>query len=93
MHEEEASSSADIDPLQKPSFTLAARQREAHPADVNCVRWNPADPTLLASAGDDGSVRLWRYRRRGAGVQNAHALSSRQNETGAVADSGSLGLA
>ena len=28
--------------------------------DVNCVRWHPTDPTLLASAGDDGRVKLWR---------------------------------
>lgn len=31
----------------------------AHTADVNCVRWNPKRPGLLASAGDDGMVRIW----------------------------------
>jgi hypothetical protein len=32
----------------------------AHSADVNCVKWHPTDPTLLASAGDDGLIKLWR---------------------------------
>lgn len=27
--------------------------------DVNCVRWNPMQPTILASAGDDGSIKIW----------------------------------
>lgn len=32
----------------------------AHAADLNCVRWHPSDPTLLASAGDDGVIKIWR---------------------------------
>ncbi|BDA49730.1 probable cytosolic iron-sulfur protein assembly protein CI [Coccomyxa sp. Obi] len=76
VHEEEPTTSADIDPLQKPSFSMAAKQSEAHPADVNCVRWNPQDPTLLASAGDDGSIRLWRYRRS---PDDQHVLNSSHN--------------
>jgi WD40 repeat protein len=31
-------------------------------ADVNAVAWHPRDPGLLASAGDDCCVRLWRIR-------------------------------
>ncbi|KAK9905056.1 hypothetical protein WJX75_008769 [Coccomyxa subellipsoidea] len=38
VHEEDPCSSADIDPMQKPSFTVAVRRTEAHPADVNCLR-------------------------------------------------------
>ena len=34
---------------------------EAHGGDVNCVRWHPQEATLLASAGDDGAVHLWRF--------------------------------
>jgi hypothetical protein len=43
-----------------PRLRLAAQRRQAHPTDVNSVRWHPRDASLLASAGDDGTVRLWR---------------------------------
>lgn len=44
-----------------PSFSLACSQLKAHSADVNCVRWNPTNPNLLASAGDEGLVKVWEY--------------------------------
>jgi WD40 repeat protein len=46
-------------------FTAAplavAVEIEAHAGDVNCVAWCPTQPFLLASAGDDFMVRLWRF--------------------------------
>eukprot|EP00878_Enallax_costatus_P024775 GHUV01026461.1.p1 GENE.GHUV01026461.1~~GHUV01026461.1.p1 ORF type:complete len:406 (+),score=78.94 GHUV01026461.1:109-1326(+) len=34
---------------------------QAHTADVNCVKWHPQQQGLLASAGDDCVVKLWRH--------------------------------
>lgn len=34
---------------------------KAHESDVNCVSWHPHDPSLLASAGDDHVVKIWRF--------------------------------
>lgn len=31
------------------------------PTEINCVCWNPLDGSVLASAHDDGIVRIWNY--------------------------------
>ncbi|CAI5525712.1 unnamed protein product, partial [Closterium sp. Naga37s-1] len=41
---------------------LLIRKAHAHGTDVNCVRWNPKNPRLLASAGDDEMVKIWELR-------------------------------
>lgn len=42
-------------------FTPVAGARSAHGvADVNSVAWNPRVPGMLATAGDDGGVKVWR---------------------------------
>lgn len=46
------------------SWALAGSREQAHSADVNCVRWHPTQPGLLASAGDDNLVKLWHVERR-----------------------------
>jgi cytosolic iron-sulfur protein assembly protein CIAO1 len=47
--------------LEDSRFDLQCRKEAAHLLDVNSVRWSPSDPTLLASAGDDCAIKLWRY--------------------------------
>ena len=39
-----------------------ARRERAHDTDVNAVAWAPGADGWLASAGDDGTVRLWKLR-------------------------------
>ncbi|KAH8935611.1 hypothetical protein BDL97_17G037900 [Sphagnum fallax] len=41
------------------SYEMVLKQEKAHSTDVNCVRWHPKEPRLLASAGDDGVVKIW----------------------------------
>ena len=57
---ESASTSATSEAAPVGAFRLSAVVRSAHSGDVNSVRWNPRTAGLLASAGDDGFVRLWR---------------------------------
>ena len=42
-------------------LTLLHTQRNAHSGDVNCVSWNPTNPSLLCSVGDDGAIKIWRF--------------------------------
>jgi len=52
---------------------LLASAAPAHPADVNAVRWHPKRPGLLATAGDDGRVKLWLFETVGNDVSDADA--------------------
>ncbi|PHH71751.1 hypothetical protein CDD80_5011 [Ophiocordyceps camponoti-rufipedis] len=38
---------------------LAVERLEGHLPRCNSVCWNPTDPCMLASCGDDGVVRIW----------------------------------
>ncbi|CAL7935439.1 unnamed protein product [Xylocopa violacea] len=51
---------SDSDPHQ-PTFTMVCSMDTAHTQDVNSVQWNPTVPGQLASASDDGLVKIWFY--------------------------------
>ncbi|XP_020114861.1 protein CIA1 [Ananas comosus] len=40
-------------------YILLLKKEKAHDMDVNSVRWSPKEPSLLASASDDGVIKLW----------------------------------
>lgn len=42
-----------------PMFKLLLRKEKAHLMDVNAVQWSPMNRQLLASASDDGSIKIW----------------------------------
>lgn len=44
----------------KPLFSLDTSQETDH-GDINCVCWHPFDGSIVCSAGDDGSVRIWHF--------------------------------
>jgi WD40 repeat protein len=46
---------------EKGDFVQVEVKTKAHRTDVNCVRWCPTVPSLLASASDDNTVKLWSY--------------------------------
>lgn len=45
----------------KERWAVTARSHRAHSGDVNCVVWYPGSNSCLASCGDDGLVRIWKY--------------------------------
>lgn len=67
-----------------PRFRCVAHAAGAHAGDVNCVRWNPRRPGLLASAGDDQLVKVWRFDPDGGEVMGVGAEA-------ATADGGGSG--
>ncbi|GAB5358216.1 hypothetical protein AAMO2058_000438900 [Amorphochlora amoebiformis] len=43
-----------------PSLPLIAEYPNAHKQDLNAVRFNPKDPTLVCTGSDDFTAKLWR---------------------------------
>ena len=46
---------------QLTSLTLLHQQKSAHSQDCNCVDWHPKQSGILASCGDDGSIKIWNF--------------------------------
>ena len=46
--------------VESGALAKLGRVDACHAGDANAVRWNPACADMLATAGDDGVVRVWR---------------------------------
>ena len=46
--------------VESGALAKLGRVDACHAGDANAVRWNPACSDMLATAGDDGVVRVWR---------------------------------
>ncbi|TQD88988.1 hypothetical protein C1H46_025495 [Malus baccata] len=42
-----------------PSYKLLLRKENAHDMDINSVQWSPGEDRVLASAADDGTIKIW----------------------------------
>ncbi|XP_050379332.1 protein CIA1 [Argentina anserina] len=42
-----------------PSFNFLLKKEKAHNMDINSVQWSPGENRLLASASDDGTIKIW----------------------------------
>ncbi|KAJ6845901.1 protein CIA1 [Iris pallida] len=45
--------------IDGPSYKLLLKKEKAHDMDVNSVQWSIKEPRLLASASDDGTIKIW----------------------------------
>ncbi|KAI7747526.1 hypothetical protein M8C21_016728 [Ambrosia artemisiifolia] len=43
-----------------PKYKLLLKKEKAHDMDINAVRWSPTENRLLASASDDGTIKIWK---------------------------------
>ncbi|KAK4127596.1 WD40 repeat-like protein [Parathielavia appendiculata] len=66
---------------------LLVQRLEAHHASCNAVAWNPTDPCMFATAGDDGRVRIWSNRERAKALA---ATGRHPNGTSRTSSNGSL---
>lgn len=42
-------------------FQVVHEEPQAHETDINCVKWHPSVPGLLATGDDAGFVSIWQY--------------------------------
>ncbi|ONH96164.1 hypothetical protein PRUPE_7G110600 [Prunus persica] len=42
-----------------PSYKLLLKKEKAHDMDINSVQWSPGEDRILASAADDGTIKIW----------------------------------
>ncbi|KAL5716844.1 Cytosolic iron-sulfur protein assembly protein [Ranunculus cassubicifolius] len=47
------------DEVDQSSYKMLLKKDKAHDMDVNSVQWSSKESRLLASASDDGSIKIW----------------------------------
>ncbi|KAL2735751.1 putative cytosolic iron-sulfur protein assembly protein Ciao1 isoform X3 [Vespula squamosa] len=47
--------------IHEPTFSMICSMNNAHTQDVNSAQWNPTITGQIASASDDGLVKIWFY--------------------------------
>ncbi|TDZ19421.1 WD repeat-containing protein 26 [Colletotrichum orbiculare MAFF 240422] len=57
----------------------SAARLNGHLPRTNAVCWNPTDPCMLASCGDDGKVKIWSNKSSGATIRALHHTASRSS--------------
>ncbi|KAF9593743.1 hypothetical protein IFM89_024881 [Coptis chinensis] len=45
--------------VEGPSYKMLLKKEKAHDMDVNAVQWSSKENRLLASASDDGTIKIW----------------------------------
>ncbi|XP_065667150.1 probable cytosolic iron-sulfur protein assembly protein CIAO1 homolog [Hydra vulgaris] len=50
-----------FDKRNEPIFNLVGNLEKAHLQDINCLKWNPKDSSILASCSDDMSIKIWNF--------------------------------
>lgn len=53
-----------------PTYKLLLKKEKAHDMDVNAVQWSSKENKCLASASDDGTVKIWDLTTTAPGLKN-----------------------
>ncbi|XP_077214381.1 protein CIA1-like [Tasmannia lanceolata] len=53
-------SESKVDLVDGPSYRMLLKKEKAHDMDVNSVQWNSNESGILASASDDGTIKIWK---------------------------------
>ncbi|KAK2048898.1 WD domain-containing protein [Colletotrichum somersetense] len=60
----------------------AVERLEGHQPRTNAVAWNPTDPCILASCGDDGKVKIWSNKSKSATLRSLHGSGTSRASNG-----------
>ncbi|XP_057293928.1 probable cytosolic iron-sulfur protein assembly protein CIAO1 homolog [Hydractinia symbiolongicarpus] len=52
----------ELSSKNKQCYKMVVSLDQAHIQDVNCVKWNPIDSSLLVSCSDDMNVKIWKFK-------------------------------